>query len=403
MHILILPSWYPGTSQQAGLFIFEQIRALSRVSGLNLSVINWGPNEYVLKIRNSWRALQTLLKFPTQKASIIEHNPQFTEYKLPHLSWYSKIGKGNYPAILPKLLAKIAEIEQTKGKIDLIHAHVTFPAGYLASRISEQLFIPYLITEHSGPFPFREFVTRQGVRDIVLKPLEKASAIIAVSSWLAHSIFSHAGRKPIVISNSVDTEFFSITQSSGNPASKGNHTIPVIFCLSWLTLEKGMSDFLLALSLLKQKNLVFQVRIGGSGKDERKLRQMAITLGLAENILWLGQIGRQRVRDEYQSCSFYVMPSRLESLSMVILEAGSCGKPVVATDCGGPRDLISPEQGILVEAANPTALGAGIEYMIANYESYLPEQIRDCIKQRFSDQVITEQILQVYQQLITGR
>jgi hypothetical protein len=64
---------------------------------------------------------------------------------------------------------------------------------------------------------------------------------------------------------------------------------------------------------------------------------------------------------------------------------------------------LSPEQGILVEAANPTALGAGIEYMIANYESYLPEQIRDCIKQRFSDQVISEQILQVYQQLITGR
>jgi len=395
MHILLLPSWYPGITKSEGIFIYEQALALSKLGNLNVTILNWGPNEFVLKIRDPFQSIINLVKKCITAKHTIKHKSNLIEIKVPHLTWTSQIKTGNYQSLAKRLIKIIPGIEYDIGKIDLIHAHVTFPAGYLASFISEHLSVPYIITEHSGPFPFSEFVTKDGVNDILTKPLSKATQVISVSNWLAQSISKFTVKNPIVIPNSVDTDFFIPLKNY-----LSSHEVPVIFTLSSITNEKGINDLLQALKIVKDKGHNFLVRLGGTGPQQSKYFKLAKSLDIQSRIKWLGFLTRQEALKEYQTCDFYVMPSRMESLSMVILEALACGKPVVATDCGGPSDLINKDNGILVPLKNPGLLAKGIEEMLSKYVQYNSKTIRNLCVEKYSESIIVRRIIDVYYEVL---
>lgn len=395
MHILILPSWYPAQGNNAGLFIYEQAKALVKYSDIKVNIINWGPNEFVLKIRNPVASLRTLASFKSNREEVIRHADNLTEYRIPHLSWTSLVKKGNYLSLVPKLISTINQIEKAEGKLDLIHAHVTFPAGFLAFYISKHLSLPYIITEHSGPFPFREYLSAKGLRDIVAKPLAAAYELIAVSNPLAESISQYADKMPLVIPNSVDTEFFKPV-----PNQRLNQ-IPHLFTLSQLTVSKGIGDLLQAVKILKAKGYKFVLKIGGDGPQAVYFKRLADSLNVSDYVVWLGGLTRQEALKEYQNCDFYVMPSRLESLSMVILEAMACAKPVVSTACGGPADLIDETNGILAEPANSVSLAEGMATMFETYHKNDRSAIRDICQSKYAPQVIIPQLLSVYNKVIS--
>lgn len=391
MHVLILPSWYPGKDNSAGIFILEQVKAISVNSKLDISVFNWGPNEYVLKIRTPLKSLNTLFRYAFSRCRIIQIRHNLTEYKVPHLSWSSMFFKGNYEALTHKAVKWVKIIEKEKGKIDLIHAHVSFPAGFIAYSISKILSIPFIITEHSGPFPFREYKTLSGIRDIVKEPLTNASQIIAVSSWLAENIKKYTSKVPQVIPNSVNTDFFT-----PNDKIKSKKSIPTIFTLSQLTTAKGTGDLLASAAILKQKGCRFVLKFGGSGQKLSYYKKLAAKLNISDYVIWLGLMNREEALKEYQDCDFYVMPSRVESLSMVILEAMACGKPIVSTDCGGPKDLVEPEIGILVKPDDPKSLAQGIEQMLIQYHSFDTVKIREICIAKYSNNITIETIINIY-------
>ncbi|MEQ9229997.1 MAG: glycosyltransferase, partial [Cyclobacteriaceae bacterium] len=94
-------------------------------------------------------------------------------------------------------------------------------------------------------------------------------------------------------------------------------------------------------------------------------------LGVSDKITWLGELSREQVREEMQRCSFYVLPSRHETFGNVLLEAVACGKPVIATDCGGPRDIVTDEVGVLCEV-DMDALTESLKQMISKYAEFTP-------------------------------
>jgi len=145
--VLLLPSWHRyKRNPSAGIFILNQAKALARTGKADVTLLNWGQNEFQLRIRDPLHSLGALKGrvFSKHDTRILEAG--LTELSIPHLTWTSRFLKGNIDSLANKVT-----LDATP---DIIHAHVAFPAGYLAMLLSQKLGVPYIITEHSGPFPF---------------------------------------------------------------------------------------------------------------------------------------------------------------------------------------------------------------------------------------------------------
>jgi glycosyltransferase involved in cell wall biosynthesis len=111
-------------------------------------------------------------------------------------------------------------------------------------------------------------------------------------------------------------------------------------------------------------------------------------------------MGRETVRDWMQRCDFFVLPSLHETFGIVVGEAMACGKPVIATRCGGPEFIVSAESGIIVQPGDITGLREAMHLFITQPNRFDPEVIRESVKSRFGVEVFLARISKVYEEII---
>lgn len=388
MRVLIIPSWYPHPAMpHAGRFIVEQATYLAKADSLEVNILNWGQNALQLRIRKPVESLSAVMHYFFSRLSGSDLPKDVKELIIPHLTWTSYINKGNISSLANKIILPSPP--------DIIHAHVSFPAGYLALLLSRKYHIPYLITEHSGPFPLPEHERAGKVSPLVSEPLRNAAEVIAVSSYQAAEIEDKTGVKPIIIPNMVDTDYYC-------PEGSNSHdTRPfTFFALSSLTEAKGALDLLEAATLLKQSGLNFQLRWGGSGYLTSRIRSHIHKNNLQKEIVLLGSINRDSALNEYRNCDCFIMPSRLESFSMVLIEAMACGCPLIATACGGPQDIVDCNTGVLTPPSSPIQLFRSMQYMRENIPSFNRDTIRNICIKRYDRGQLSKQILNLYKDVL---
>lgn len=122
-----------------------------------------------------------------------------------------------------------------------------------------------------------------------------------------------------------------------------------ILAVGRLTHQKGFDLLIKSVFFIKCKCEGWQIRIIGSGEDEDKLKKQIKILNL-ENIIEICP-PTNAIMQEYLEASIFVLSSRFEGLPMVMIEAQSCGLPIVSFDCPeGPANIIHHnEDGLLVE------------------------------------------------------
>ena len=101
-----------------------------------------------------------------------------------------------------------------------------------------------------------------------------------------------------------------------------------------------------------------------------------------------------------QNSHFFVLPSLSETFGVVYIEALACGLPVVSTDCGGPRDIVTPQNGLLIPCENEVALEHALLHMLQHYTQYDRKSIAEDCQARFSPKVIAEQLTQIFENTI---
>lgn len=130
------------------------------------------------------------------------------------------------------------------------------------------------------------------------------------------------------------------------------------------------------------------------------LRAEAAHLGLTERVLFIGFIAGQDKQDALAAADLLVVPSRQEAMSLVALEAGLCGTPVLLTDqCG--FDEVEGAGGGAVVAARADAIAAGIDRML-NAAGELPvqgEKLRQLVLTHYTWDGLTRQVCQLYEEL----
>jgi L-malate glycosyltransferase len=140
----------------------------------------------------------------------------------------------------------------------------------------------------------------------------------------------------------------------------------------------------------------------GDGPDRSSLESAAEATGLLDKrIFFHGRTDNVEVYRNLSECSFLVMNSKLETFSLICAEALCCGKPVIATRCGGPEDFLSDETGILIEPGNDVQLSEALQKMILQFRTYDPEKLRSFATDHFSADRIGKMYLEIYQDLLS--
>ena len=145
----------------------------------------------------------------------------------------------------------------------------------------------------------------------------------------------------------------------------------------------------------------FALRIIGEGTEEARLKALSTSLGLDGTVSFLGGFPAQDVLSHLQACDALVHSSRSETFGVVMAEAMSCGKPVVATRCGGSDYIVTPENGILVDKEDPAALAEGMRALMENISTYKPDAVRRSVVERFGRDAFIENISAVYGDLLS--
>jgi len=396
MNLFIIPSWYPNPKQPiAGIFTKEQAEAIADLRpDINVIVSTWGHDQANIPLRKPWEAVNVLQWFLKQQKGVIKTDNKITEVFNPAITWSHHLPFGGITQSLLNANRENLRLAQKKfGKTDLIHAHVSYPAGYIASILSKEFDIPYIITEHMSPFPFRSLMKRGKPIKAITTAIDQANATVAVSPSLAHRIQSFGYQQPAVIPNIVDERRFHII-----PATSAKPFI--FFTLCGISAQKGIDHLLQAIADWKPAQEECEFWIGGQGSMLDTYKKLAETLGIGHLVHWLGYISRDAAPEYFQKCHAYVMPSRHETFGIVYAEAIACGKPVIATRCGGPEYIVNDVNGLLVDIGNVASLSKAMQHIHQHAEDYQATQIREDFEKRFSRPAVVKQLHSLYSTIL---
>ncbi len=400
MNVLVIPSWWPHRCfPWEGSFLAEQAEAIAAVRpdwriGLSL----WGQGEGFVSTAHLLRSPRCLFDALALRPAERER-AGVVEFLDPVLWWPERLFGGHRNALLAANRRNLERARRRFGAVDVLHAHVAYPAGWLAMRLSEETGIPYVVTEHMGPFPLPVYARRDGrLRPVIRQPLERAAARIAVSPMLARTIAGFGIAEPEFIPNLVDERLYAAA-----PAAQAESF--TFFTLAALDPVKGVSDLLKAAARLlgglpERTRAHVRFRIAGDGPLRTALRREARELRLEENVTWLGALPRERARAEFAACDCFVLTSRHESFGVVFVEAGAAGRPVIATRCGGPETIVTPENGRLVPAGDVAAIAAALGEMLAHARDHDAAAIRSATVASVGREAVLSRLEAVYARVI---
>ncbi|ROS01515.1 glycosyltransferase involved in cell wall biosynthesis [Sinobacterium caligoides] len=171
-----------------------------------------------------------------------------------------------------------------------------------------------------------------------------------------------------------------------------------------LQVGKGVDLLLKAMSKMCQP---MELDICGDGDAKRSLQAMAMKLGVADRVHFLGRLSGELLDDAYARACCLILPARTpETFGLVGIEAMSHGLAVVATAVGGIPDwLVNGENGFQVEAGDVRALAVALDSAVANRAQL--ERFGGCARQRylerFKPQYHLEHLLAYFTRLIDGQ
>ncbi|MGM0411162.1 MAG: glycosyltransferase [Bacillota bacterium] len=169
-----------------------------------------------------------------------------------------------------------------------------------------------------------------------------------------------------IIENGVETELFNKVSSSEKKDLRKKLGLPenkvIIGCVAALRPVKNHKGLIKALSKIKKD---FICVIVGDGPLFNELVLLRDKLGLNDKIIFSGN--KENISEYLKCFDIFVLNSRTEGLSYAVLEAMSCGLPVIATNVGGNNDLISNmKDGCFVDVNKPEDLVLKIEKFLEN-------------------------------------
>ena len=301
-------------------------------------------------------------------------------------SWYN-----------PKLIIKIARVVN---QFDIVHVHL-FPAMYWAAFAKVLAFskIPMIYTEHSTNNRRRGKPLLHIIDNIVYQRGYKMIISCAEKVLESYRNAFPSVKHTCYINNGIDTKLFreALPYTKSELLGVDEDTFVVTMVARFMTMKR--QDTIVE-AMAKLPNYIHAVFVGGNKSDAGLIRvkDLANSLGVSERVHFL--YIRSDVPRLLKTSDVVVMASDYEGLSLSSIEGMAAGKPFVATDVNGLREVVGGA-GLLFENKNPEALSKILSKLSDDKEFY-DEIAQKCLVRasEYDANNMVESYLNVYKQFV---
>ncbi|MBB6674815.1 sugar transferase [Cohnella nanjingensis] len=296
-------------------------------------------------------------------------------------------------------------------KFDVVHTH-TAKAGVLGRIAAWTARVPTIVHTSHG-LPFYEGQSPKAYR--LYRELERVGARFchALSSQNREDIAKLqelAPRKPVYWEgNGIDLDKLTEAKERVGERSlsllRTAYGIPegrrVLLMGARFEPVKNHGLLLDALDRLNRLGrLDFTTLLAGTGPLESEIKARISTLGLTERVLLIGH--QSPLHDHLLLADAVALTSEKEGIPRIVMEAMAFGRPVIATDALGTRELVSPERtGMLVPLERPDLLAESLERLMgdADLRERMGAEARRVVEAEFTERIVVERLCRLYAEL----
>ncbi|HEY3301798.1 MAG TPA: glycosyltransferase [Methylophilaceae bacterium] len=297
---------------------------------------------------------------------------------------------------------------------DLVHVHTPFVAHYLGRKLAHLLDVPCVETYHTFfedylhhylPFIPKSFA-KSIARSISRRQCNEVSAIIAPSQPMLDVLRLYGVKaRAEVIPTGLQAHSFDEADGQafrlkyGIPADR-----PVALFVGRVAYEKNIGFLLHMMVELKKRQPDALLVIAGEGPAEHSLKAKTNTLGLQDQVQFIGYLDRDtnELNACYRAADVFVFASTTETQGLVLLEAMAQVIPVVAIAELGTKSILIEGEGALIAPEDAQLFAERVYELFANSEKRLAlgKVAHSYALKRWTSRVQAERMLGFYQQLI---
>jgi N-acetyl-alpha-D-glucosaminyl L-malate synthase BshA len=317
-----------------------------------------------------------------------------------------------YPPYTDALASKLFQVAAAE-QLDLLHVHYAIPhsvSAYLAREMLRHVrYLPVVTTLHGtditlvGRDPSFLPITRFGI--------EQSDAVTAISRYLREA--THKAFCPDceieVIYNFIDAEYYRREPSDEARQSLAPAGQRIVLHISTFRPVKRISDCIEIIARMNKLETAPGTRPGvklvmcGDGPERADAEALAVRLGVAGSVKFVGKQPQSRVRDYLSVADLLLLPSQTESFGLTALEAMACEVPVIATRVGGIPELVEDKGcGYLFEIGDVDAMAAAALRVLSDdaERERLGRRGREIAVTNFTTDKIIPQYEELYERVV---
>lgn len=259
-----------------------------------------------------------------------------------------------------KVFFKALQISR-EAKIDIVHSHFADIAGLAGTVVSKVLMKTFIVTVHGADISYGSMQNRT-MKCFVYTTLKAANKIVVASDYIRRKCSEALGtnsQKVTVIPNGVDIAKLKrpknvIPNALRFTKSKGEK---MILTVGNLIERKNHQSVIRALPMVLQNIPNTTYVIVGNGPTLHELKRIVKSVGVTDNVQFVGQVDDEKLREYYHSCDVFIMPSTQEGFGIAYLEASACSKPIIGSITTAAQEvIIDGVTGFLVNPLDDEAI-----------------------------------------------
>ncbi len=209
-----------------------------------------------------------------------------------------------------------------------------------------------------------------------------------------------------IIPHGLDTELFSPQPGWDSVQNlESEQRRPTILFFANVVKRKGIFPLIEAFPAVLSEFKDCKLRIAGDGPDLDQVKRRVAELDCGNAVEFLGRKERADAPELYRNCSVYCLPSYGEPYGMTVVEAMSCARALVVTDCGALPHLVHESGGLRVPAGNPEVLSHALVSLLGDpaRRGEMGRYNRRLVENKMSWDRVAQQLEAIYEIVLSGR